>query len=204
MSKGRIVDDRVRLLIADVYREHPDWRAKEVKAEVNKRLGQDWPGLSVVQKELSKIRERLIADNPQDKPWNTDAIDRYPQFAITPESLPVVLKVWKSRIENDSWLTIREAKWVSHLFYVIPDIEKLTETARRYALIEQLYEMTGQPFNSRGLDKRLMNIPFDYFDPFEPRVSDLPYYLDKDGEVIDFTSPDAKERFEAKRKGGTK
>ena len=35
------------------------------------------------------------------------------------------------------------------------------------------------------------------------RLTELLTSLDKDGEVIDFTRPDAKERFQAKRKGGT-
>lgn len=200
MAKGRVVDNMVRLLIAEVHHQHPDWPAKMVQAEANKRLGQDWPGLSVVQKELSKIKERLMVDNPQEKPWSIASLDSCP---ISPDALPVVLKVWKSRVEKDSNLTNREAKWVSRLSCVVSDIEKLADTARRYALVELLYETAGHPFNSRALDKTLMDMQFDDFDPLEPKVSDLPLYLDKDGEFINFTSSDAIERFQAKRKGGT-
>lgn len=203
MAKGRCLNDNVRLLISEVYQAHPDWPAKMIKHEVNRRLGQEnWPGLSAVQKELGGIKERLITENFQERPWNTDALDKYPQYAISPETLPIVLKVWKSCIEKDRGFTVREAKWVSRLSYVITNIGELVETAMRYALVERLYNMIGQPFNSRGLDKRLMSLPFDDFDPFEPRVSDLPPFVDKDGDIIDFTSPDAKERFQAKRKGG--
>ena len=42
-----------------------------IKHKVNRRLGQEnWPSLSAVQKELVKIRERLMNENPQEKPWN--------------------------------------------------------------------------------------------------------------------------------------
>jgi hypothetical protein len=201
MAKGRFVDDTTRLAIADVHREHPDWPAKMIKDEVHKRLKQDWPGLSAIQKELSKIRERLAPENPQEKAWNRDSLDKFPQIVITPEVIPTVLKVWKSRIEKGSLFTIREAKWVSRLSCVLSDIEELGKTARRYASIEMLYESIGQPFNSRGLDKSLMGIQFDYSDPFEPKPSDLPPWVDKDGEIIDFDSPDAEKKFYAKRKG---
>ena len=210
-AKINLTDD-VKTLIAEFHLRHPKWKAPMIQIRVsellhhkNPQLPKGWPGLSAVRKVLTEVKKIASEPSPEDKPWSTAMLDSYP---IPPQALPVVLKVWKSRIEKDSNLTIREAKWVSRLSNaipdIIPDIEKLTETARRYALVEQLYDMTGRHLNSRGLDKRLMNLPFDDFDEFEPRVSDLPPYLDKDGEVIDFSSPDAKERFQAKRKGGAK
>jgi len=151
MAKGRVVDDTTKLLIANVYREHPDWRAKEIQAEVNKRLGQDWPGLSVVQKELSKIRENLKVDNPQDKPWGMATLDTYP---IPPETLPIVLKAYKHHIEMGTDFTIRQAKWVSRLSATeyseaLPDLVAKTE---------QLYEIIGRPFDSTVFDKLLIGL----------------------------------------------
>jgi hypothetical protein len=201
MARGRRLNDEVKWIIAEVYNAHPDWPAKMIKHAVNKRLGQPkWPALSTVQKELRKHKDSLGSENSQERPWNTDAVYNYPEYAISLEKLPIVLEVWKSCIEKGTWLTIREAKWISLLSFKITDMEELVETAKRYALVEKLYNMIGHPFNSRGLDKRLMNLQLDCSDPFEPLAADLPPFIDKDGEVIDFTKPDAKDRFEAKRK----
>lgn len=213
MAKGPLVTEQIEVLIASVYRKHPKRKAPAVRNEVDYFLRQDnpklpagYPSLSTVQKVLALVRRKAkeLPDNPQERPWSTASLDNKDNYYTPPEALPVVLKVWKSLIEKNISLTIREAKWVSRLSWVITDMGQLTETARRYALMEFLYDSINRPFNSRGLDKSLMGIPFDAWDPFEPRHSDLPPNIDKDGEVIDFSRPDAKERFQAKRKGGTK
>lgn len=211
MSRGPHLTEEVKRHIAEIHLEHPDWKVAKVRerlleSEVYRlNYGPDWPSVSAVGKAMRK-QERNKANRPPqtkrlDEPWNTASLDGHP---IPPDTLPVVLKVWKAYVEKGRNLTIRQAKWVSRLSYVVSDTEELAETARRAALLEQLYEMTGSPFNSRGLDKRLVGLPFDYFDPLEPGANHLHpvYNIDKDGEIIDFDSPDSRERFEAKRKGG--
>jgi hypothetical protein len=211
MAKGRIVDDTTRLLIARVYRQHPEWRAKEVQVEVNKRLGQDWPGLSVVQKELTKIREHARIDNPEDKPWSVATLDQYP---MSPEALAIVFTVWKFHVERDwSPLTIREAKWVSRLSGIkkpagltSADEEYLSIWARRYADIELLCEIVGRPFNTSFIDRLLMGLPIrlgtpSYFTPEE--MKKLEAYMPRthwvNGKMVKIFPESAK-----KHKGGTK
>ena len=193
MAKGRVVDDTVRLLIANLHREHPDWRAKEVKAEINKRLGQDWPGLSVVQKELSKIK--LIADNPQEKPWSTATLDSYP---IPTEALPAVLKVWKSRIEKGQGFTIREAKWTARLSALEQDTERLFFLASRHARTELIFELIGRPFDSTELDRSLMGLPVGV-----SNLKSFLWLLAETREDMERGIKDGVEQIKAIKKGGT-
>jgi len=144
MPLGRQITKEVRQLIARVYLEHPDWRAKEIQAEVNSRLeNPSWPGLSAVQKELAKIRRKQIrSPNPEDEPWSV-AIRH---DGIPPGALPSVLKAWiYAREHFKTAFTVREAKWVARLCYVLKDkdIDIVTSIALKYARSELIAEITG-------------------------------------------------------------
>lgn len=129
----------------------------------------DWEGPSpeveVLERKISWFRNHAT-DGPQDKPWSTATLDKYP---IPPESLPAVLRVWKSCIEKEVGLTIREAKWVARLSAIQQDIEKLSFIASRYARTELMFEIINRPFESIGLDRLLMGLPVG--------VSDLEDFL---------------------------
>lgn len=148
MAKGPIITDEVKWLIAKIYLEHPDWRAKEVRMEVNTRLckenpklNPDWPGLSTVQKELTEIRKKYAARPPEstklDEPWSLGSLVEYP---IAPEALPVVISVYKKcMLEEEPELTIREALWIGRLYRIIelyqprsipPDVEDMLKSGQ--------------------------------------------------------------------------
>ena len=94
MAKGPLITDRTRKMIADVYLKHRDWRAKEIQDAVNRQMNGKGPGLSAVQKELTKIRKRdaeLSAESSElDMPWTTFSLAKYP---VTPEAVPTLLKL---------------------------------------------------------------------------------------------------------------
>lgn len=129
----------------------------------------DWKGpapeIEVIERKISWFRNHTT-DGPQDKPWSTATLDKYP---IPPESLPAVLRVWKFCIEKGVSLTIREAKWVSRLSAIQQDIEKLSFIASRYARTELMFEIINRPFEAIGLDRLLMGLPVG--------VSDLEDFL---------------------------
>jgi len=156
MAKGPLVDNRIKLLIASINRDHPDWPAKMIKDAIHKRLGQNWPGLSVVQKELRRIKKRLTVEIPEDKLWNTATLDDYP---IPPEALSVVMKM----LREMGSMTIREAKWASRFSALIPehipDIENLIMIVTLYSNYEKLYETSGITVDFTELDNRLMGLP---------------------------------------------
>jgi len=160
MPRGPTIPPRVRELIARVYYEHTDWTAKEVQGEVNAlvrkihlRLKPDWPGLSAVQKELFSLRK---SPNPQDRPWNILTLSEY---ELPADALPAVLETWvHTRLNSSRAFTIREAKWVAWLHYVITDISQLTKVARSYALWEYAGERYGPRFVCPTADHELFEI----------------------------------------------
>lgn len=169
----QIKDTAVEVLIAEVHQKHPKWKAPKVRNEVslvlrknNSKLPTSWPSLSAVQKVLAIVRRKIKEHPilPQDKPWSTAMLnkaspnneDNYP---IPPEALPMVLKVWKSRIEKGEGFTIREAKWTARFSFLEKDIEKLYFLASRHARTELMFELVGHPFDSTGLDMLVMGMP---------------------------------------------
>jgi hypothetical protein len=155
MAKNPLITDEVKRVIAQMYLKHSDWRAKEIRDGVEARLHEQnprskpgWPGLSTVQKELTKQRKTDDTRPPEskglDEPWNiatmADADNEIPA-----EALPIVLRVWAKSFERKGKsLTIREAKWVSRLYHLINDIDSLKWYAKFYALEERTTEITGK------------------------------------------------------------
>jgi hypothetical protein len=127
--------------------------AKQLEAGLN------WEGpapeIEVLERKISWFRNNVL-DGPQEQPWGTSTLDQYP---IPPESLLAVLRVWKSCIEKGVNFTIREAKWVSRLYAIQQDIEKLYFIATRHARVELMFEIMNRPFNSTGLDRLIMKLP---------------------------------------------
>lgn len=163
MAKNPIVTEEVEILIAEFHSRHPSWKAKDVQARVsqvlynrNPKLPPGWPGLSTVQKVLTKIRkkESELSPDPEDRPWSMATLDDYP---ISPEAIPAVLEVWKSRIEQKQGFTIREAKWAARLSAIprLKDITRLFSRASQYARLELIYQLIDRPFNSTIIDALL-------------------------------------------------
>ncbi len=89
--------------------------AEKIQNEVH------WPGkppeIEVLERKISYYRKHAI-DYPEDKPWSMATLDKHP---ISPEAIPAVLACWKRRVQSDTVLTIREAKWVSRLYALMAE-----------------------------------------------------------------------------------
>lgn len=154
MAKGSFITDEIRRLIAQVHLEHPDWYAKQVKAEVNRLSDGQGPGLSATQKELTKIRHRhQETSGVQEKLWSLGLLSEPGVPDLPADSIPVVLKVLDRRIQRETTLlTVREAKWIARLHYITSDLDKLSLYAQFYAAGEQACEAAGVTFNSAEMD----------------------------------------------------
>ncbi len=160
MPKGPAITPPIREIIARMHYEHPDWRAKEVRYEVNAlavkehlSLKPDWPGLSAVQKELNRLRK---SPDPQDELWNVLTVSKY---ELPPEALPAVLQAWvHTRLNNSHRFTVREAKWVARLYCITKDVKQLTEMAHLYASTEYIIERYGPRFAIPPPDYNLFEI----------------------------------------------
>ena len=149
MAKGAKIPDEVRRLIARVYLEHSEWRAKEIQKEVNTRLRKekpsvhsDWPGLSAIQKELTKYNKktRERRPDPEDRTWSIITLAKYD---IPPKALHKVMEIFADKILTDRvHLTIREAKWIGRLAFVTENNEHLYLAALEYAQAEKIAEIT--------------------------------------------------------------
>ncbi len=148
MAKGPFVTYSVERLITQVYLENPDWRAKDIREEVNTRLRKNdpgiapgWPSVSTIQKVLARIhnKKRELPPDPEDSPWSISDITQHP---IPPEVLPAVLSEWADALVRGKPLTVREARWVACLYHVIKesgyrDAGLLAVMAGKYALLEK-------------------------------------------------------------------
>jgi len=157
MPIGPKITDQVRRIIAEVWLTHQDWVAKEVMAEVHTRLRKDnpnvkpgWPGISAIQIELKKLRNRHeeILDRGEDEPWTVQTLTKY---EIPPEALPVVLKIWAyESLNKDTFLTIRQAKWIGRLYRITNDISTLQLFSTIYALQEKVNEYLSASDSKKG------------------------------------------------------
>lgn len=158
MAKGPRIRDEVKGLIGEVYFAHPDWRAKEIRHEVNRRLGSDSPGLSAVQKQLTKMRRREAetGQDVRDRPWDLGSLTEHD---LPPEAIPRILSVQEMREESGQKpLTVREAWWVSRLSAVIkntrvlPVAEVLGRWANMYSVRERVCVALGRPVETSYYD----------------------------------------------------
>lgn len=157
LGRGPSIPQDVELLIATVYLEDTNRAAKEVMAEVHKRLGKGqrrpgWPGISAVQKKITEIRKNQASTGPdrQDRPWSLLALADYD---IPPEALPSILKAWAHGEEpilarvwpapgssvvsfsasellpdpGKDTITIREARWIGRLYHVFMGDKALSD-----------------------------------------------------------------------------
>jgi hypothetical protein len=157
MPKGPKITNEVKKFIAEVNEKHPDWIAKKVMVEVqaqlrrvNHQVKPDWPGLSAVQIELKKIRQRKIHDEPSgiDSRWSAGALGEYD---IPSEAIPKVLEIQGLRLSHEP-LTIREARWIGHLHAVTGDIMELATWAALYASREKICEQADIEKDTTDLD----------------------------------------------------
>jgi len=152
MPKGPKITNAIKNTIAGVYLKHPDWPAYKIQREVHTKLRLDypgippgWPGVSTIQKELSKIRikddERSNESQDLDRPWSVDTLY---QYEIPPEALRTVLNMaihFRQSTGEGRLMTIREALWAARLSS-LKDLRKLPFYIKEYAQQEMIAEIT--------------------------------------------------------------
>jgi len=100
------------------------------------------PEIEVLERKISKYRNTPM-DKPEDKLWSITTLEKYP---LPPETLPAVLKVWLHQKEiNLVPFTIRQAKWVARLSFVVKDIENLMLETIGLAMQEVILDMKKRP-----------------------------------------------------------
>ena len=164
MPKGPQITDDIKMLIADLHRDHPKWTNKKIRLEVQKIIHREdkalarewpsWPSTFSIDRIMPEIRERLRASQVRpdalDNAWTIQSIAKYP---IAPESLPSVLETWffvqdfkselKSDVHGPSPLTIRQAQWVARLHAAIKDTKALLGYSMIMADFERQAEVAG-------------------------------------------------------------
>lgn len=116
--------------------------AKKLQSEIKWQAGA--PEIEVLEKKISKYRH-IKPDDPEDKPWNINTLDSYP---LPPEALPYVIKAWVRVREIYSIpFTIRQAKWVSRLCFVITDIDELISEVFRREVADWLSKLKIKNIN---------------------------------------------------------
>ena len=128
-------------------------------------MNPDWPGLSLVQKELAKIRKRDAERSPEskglDRPWS---IGTFFEHTMPPEVIPLLLQIQADRREADFTMSVRQARWIAVLRQVIVtsevvknldmDAKKtvIQSVAFAYAMREEISELTGTLLDTSDLD----------------------------------------------------
>lgn len=110
--------------LAQIFKDHPDWKAPEYQSELENRLKAHAPGLSSVQKELIGLRKKwneTHAHGGLDTPWHMGLLRDYPE--IYPEAVEYINFCMKYRRYTLHKypetlfppITIRQARWIARL-----------------------------------------------------------------------------------------
>lgn len=186
MAKNPLITNEVREVIATIYLNYPDWRAKEIRDGVEARLHEQnprskpgWPGLSAVQKELTKQRKTDDTRPPEskrlDEPWSLGASVKHD---IPPDASKDLSDMWRVSLAIDRPISIRQAKWIVYLRTLYQGQSIFTQNysdkvARNFELISQswLYsikervsEIIGEKhFDTTSLDA-LISMPYTHWE----------------------------------------
>jgi hypothetical protein len=153
MAKNPAVSDEVKLLIAKLHNDHPEWTNTMIRNEVlsavhkrNPSLPKGWPSKFVIDRIMPGVRERVkragLERNPIDQPWTVQSMADS-KYEIPPEALPSVLRVWFLTKQKGWQFSIRQAQWVGRLYAAITDIEALYGYSVSACFAEMLAEFGG-------------------------------------------------------------
>lgn len=160
MAQGQRLTKEHKNYIAEIYHQHPDWVAKEVREQFHRHFGLkgEWPGLSAIQKAVHDIREadnkRSLEAKAFDELWSLGSLSDHP---IPPEAMPIVMSVYKKALAENEELTIREAQWIARLYKIIDPPDLVWDWAWEYAITEWISEVTNTPFDTTELDSKLIS-----------------------------------------------
>jgi hypothetical protein len=160
MSRGeRNISDRVKYLMGHFAYRYPTESTGELKYWVEYALRDEdefIPGPDSFRKIKKRIKDSLGAE---DKPWNMGALVSQ---EMSSDSLADVMAIWKQCFMTGITFSIRQAKWVAVLRYVIPKdiscgpVSMLYEWAFAYAGREKAALALGLDMNTVDLDAQLM------------------------------------------------
>lgn len=118
------IDRKWTDLLAEMYRDHPDWNAAQFQRQLVIALGEKKaPGLSAVQKRIPKTREeyRKLLEAGLLDPWHLGLLSKHPE--IPAEAVPYILMVQKwAESHPDRFgqpheqLSVRQALWIARLY----------------------------------------------------------------------------------------
>jgi hypothetical protein len=161
-----VITENIRQEIAKMYVDHPEWRAKEVEAELRGKLKGKAPGLSSIQKELSRIRERESERSPEEEKLNrTWTIGDLTQHELGPEAVRLLLLIQNERKKGGrAQLRVREALWVARLYAVRESgpikkpmpLDLLATWGEAYALREKICMISNTVCDTSDLDEGLL------------------------------------------------
>jgi len=207
MAKNPLITESVRGVISDVYKDNMDCPAKQIRDKVEARLrGKNflikpgWPGLSAVQKELTKIREKEETKPPEqhrlDRPWSIGCLV---ERDIPPEVLPIVLDIYQQYLQQEfnklanatDWtsdylnmklgqkFTVRLVLWIARLYKYFDDYNDLWRFARLYARQEQVDWILGRDPCTREID--IWTLFYQYAEMREEMANSYWFIRDKEG-----------------------
>jgi len=166
MAKGYFLTNEIKMLIAKIHDEHPDWGPTKTREELvrvlretglYKNFDKNWPSVSAVGAVLRPIKkkESELGPDSQDKPWSISTLDKCP---IPPEALPKVLEEYRQHKAEGTDLTTREAKWIARLS-ALPATQCPRNLPYHIARTELLYELLDEAPNFDIFDKLLADLP---------------------------------------------
>lgn len=153
MPKGPKIKQWVKWYIrTEALRNHAEPRdsaAQRIEAYLDGK--EPVPSRETINKIISSTRN---SNDPEDSPWSMSALADYD---IPAEAVPVVMKAWTKALKDDKPLTIRQARWIGRLYYLLKDkgTNFLIDRALEYANREKAIKLTGEypdkPQNMPGL-----------------------------------------------------
>jgi hypothetical protein len=155
---GNRVSPRTEQFISDTYnslkKQYKKPTGQQVlnaaKADIaaNNRKDIELPSKRKIQYMMHDIDERgkglSKEEQIQQKPWTMVSLNEFP---LPNDSIPYVLHVWRYCCHTDENFTIRQAKWVSRLFRLLPQVTPnfLWSISYTYSKKEELSVLSGIP-----------------------------------------------------------
>ena len=133
-------DDLADLLLIKIKRDYPH---------------ETPPKIETIVKEISKARNSK--PNDFDKPWSTAVCSEYVSY-FPPDTIPLLMQLWRYSIHLDEVFTIRHAIWASRLAFQLKDMDIARQWLHtvQYAKEEELSLLSNTPMNTFELDSSLV------------------------------------------------
>jgi hypothetical protein len=147
MARAALITETDRTNIAMVFQQNPKERPEKIRLRVIE-LSKREIGLGTIQREMAKLRKAHKAGE------DTDAFDEiwhmgtFQDIPLPAEFVPLALELQ----EKSQRLTIRQILWMSRLYKITPDIEKLLLVSLYYTIYERACKIAGISCNTTKFD----------------------------------------------------